>query len=154
MHIRTHFISSALIAGALILGGCATTPDPAKVCTTEWIQPRAQKAVAEVQRETGRTLKSLKKTAEKISDGGALSTFRAAGLLSSVQKLVKSLQDGRGGRDLKTLAATCGNPKILRDGIVGYMEQMEAPKMLMDMVRQLDFEQMTKRAQETTPPVS
>lgn len=146
--IRLQFLPlcTALSLSTLALSACATTPDPAKVCTADWIKPRTAKAVKEVKRETGRTIKSLKKNAEKMSKGGMLAPYRAASMLSSVQKLANNLQKGRGVRDLKTLAATCDDPKILRDGLVGYMEDVQAPKMLLDLVRDFDFEKMTEQA--------
>lgn len=67
-------------------------------------------------------------------------------MINSVQKLVTKIENGRGVRDLKTLAATCDDPKILKDGLVGYMEDMDAPKVLMDMIRRFDFEALTKEA--------
>lgn len=146
--IRSNFISlcAALSLSTLALGACATTPDPAKVCTADWIKPRTARAVKEVKRETGRTIKSLKKNAEKIADGGMLAPYRAASMISSVQKLADKIQNGRGVRDLKTLSATCDDPKIIRDGLVGYMEDVDAPKMLLDLVRDFDFEKMTEQA--------
>lgn len=146
--IRLKFLPlcAALSLSTLTLGACATTPDPAKVCTADWIKPRAAKAVKEVKRDTGRTIKSLKKNADKISNGSPLAAYRAASMLTSVQKLAEKLQKGRGIRDLKILAATCDDPKIMRDGLVGYMEDMEAPKMLMDLVRDFDFDKMTEQA--------
>jgi len=145
---RLQFIPlyAAISLSTVTLGACATTPDPAKVCTADWIKPRTAKAVKEVKRDTGRTIKSLKKNAEKMSKGGILAPYRAANMFSSVQKLANSIQKGRGVRDLKTLAATCDDPKILRDGLVGYMEDVEAPKMLLDLVRDFDFEKMTEQA--------
>jgi len=65
MNLRTT-LGTILIIGSLSgLAGCATTPDPAEVCTAEWVQPRAALAIKELRRDTGRTIKSLARNAEK-----------------------------------------------------------------------------------------
>ncbi len=140
-------LTAALIIGSFSgLAGCATAPDPAEVCTAEWIKPRAARAIKELRRDTSRTIKSLSRNAEKLQNGGSLSAWRAASMISSVQKLATKIQRGSGVKDLKMLAATCDDPAILRDGVVGYLEDVKAPKALMDMIRGFDFEKMTKEA--------
>lgn len=147
MHVKTIIMTAALGASIAALPGCATTPDPAVVCTAEWVQPRAERAIKDLRRDTGRTIKSLRKNADKLQNGGSFSAWRAASMISSVQKLARKIETGRGMRDLKTLAATCEDPAIIRDGVVGYMEDMQAPKVLMDMIRGFDFEKLTKEAE-------
>lgn len=147
MHIKA-IVIAAILSGAGLTAGCATTPDPAVICTAEWIKPRTARAVKELRRDTGRTIKSLKKNAAKLEKGGKLAPFRAASMINSVQKLATKIERGRGVRDLKTLAATCNDPSIVRDGVVGYMQDVEAPKVLLDMIRAIDFEKMTR---ETAP---
>ena len=132
-------IAAAMLITSLSLGACATTPDPAKVCTAEWIKPRAAKAVKELRKETGRTLKSLKRSAAKLDNGGSLSAYQAMRMMSSMQTLVKRLQNGRGVKDLRTLSATCDDPAIVRDGVVGYMEDAGAPQSLLKLLRDVDF---------------
>ena len=142
-------LATILIIGSLSgLAGCATTPDPAEVCTAEWVQPRAARAIKELRRDTGRTIKSLARNAEKLQNGGSLSAWRAASMIGSVQKLATKIQRGRGVKDLKMLAATCDDPAILRDGVVGYLDDIKAPKALMDMIRGFDFEKMTRDAEK------
>ena len=148
MNLRTT-LGTILIIGSLSgLAGCATTPDPAEVCTAEWVQPRAALAIKELRRDTGRTIKSLARNAEKLQNGGSLSAWRAASMIGSVQKLATKIQRGRGVKDLKILAATCDDPAILRDGVVGYLDDIKAPKALMDMIRGFDFEKMTRDAEK------
>ena len=138
------FVVTPIIIG---MTGCATVPDPAEVCTAEWVKPRAERAVKDLRRDTGRTIKLLARNAEKLQNGGSFSPLRAAAMLNSLQKLVRKIETGRGVKDLKTLAATCDDPAILRDGVVGYLEDVKAPKVLMDMIRDFDFEKLTRDAQ-------
>ncbi len=150
MTLKSIFIAAILTAGAAALPGCATSPDPAEVCTAEWIEPRAARAVKELRRDTGRTIKSLRKNAEKLQNGGSFSALRAASMINSVQKLVTKIERGRGVKDLKTLAATCDDPAIFKDGLVGYLDDMKAPKALMDIIRGFDFDKLTDEAKAMT----
>lgn len=133
-------LATPILAAGLLLSSCATTPDPAEVCTADWIKPRAERAIKEIQKETGRTIRSLKRDAAKM-EKGTLSTLRAVSMLNSMKKLINRLQNGRGVKDLRLLADTCNEPAIVRDGIANYMEDMGAPESLLELIRDIDFSQ-------------
>ncbi len=142
-------IATALLGASLGLSSCATTPDPAKVCTSEWIKPRAARAIKGVKRDTYRTIKSLTRRAEKMTSGSALSGYQTMMMINSVQKLIKKLTNGRGVKDLRTLATTCNDPKIVRDSIASAMEDMQAPQILLDAIRNMDMSKTGPLPDET-----
>lgn len=125
---------SVAICLSVFVSGCATTPDPAKVCTAEWISPRVGKAVKEIKRDTSSLLKTINKSAKSMEDGkiNAWNTWRA---ISAGEKYIKRLKTSRGLKDLRTLSETCDDPQIVRDGFAKYLESVDAPPMLIDMVR-------------------
>ena len=130
-------LKTLTIGSAIILSACATTPDPAKVCTAEWIKPRAERAVDRIADKTKPAIRSLRKVGESWAKGKDPSVFRMMSMQSSVKKLLNELEDGRGINDLRTLANTCDDPKIvttamsdflrdqgLSDKIIGFIEGM------------------------------
>jgi len=133
MMFRAYFLTAGLCV-SLGLAGCATTPDPAKVCTAEWISPRVGKAVKEIRSDTGSLLKTINRSAKSMEDGkmSAWSTFR---MISAGEKYIKRLKGSRGLKDLRMLSETCDDPQIIRDGFTTYLESVDAPPMLIDMVR-------------------
>lgn len=129
-----HYVLGAIISVSALLSACATTPDPAKVCTAEWISPRVGKAVNEIKRDTGSLLKTINKSAKSMENGkmGAWSTFR---MISAGEKYIKRLKSSRGLNDLRVLSETCDDPKIIRDGFTTYLQSVDAPPLLIDLVR-------------------
>lgn len=130
---RTAILCASVFFSA-VMSGCATTPDPAKVCTAEWISPRVGKAVKEIKSDTGSLLKTINRSAKSMEDGkmSAWSTFR---MISAGEKYIKRLKGSRGLKDLRMLSETCDDPKIIRDGFAQYLESVDAPPMLIDMIR-------------------
>ena len=111
-----HFGTSLIFAClTLALTGCATAPDPAKVCTSEWIGERSDKAISRIQSKAGSSLKSLRKAGESWSKGNKPNFIQMALLSRSLKGLENELKNGRGMRDLKTVAATCNDPKIISE---------------------------------------
>lgn len=117
---------SVLILSASITG-CATAPDPAKVCTSEWISKRSDKAINRIERKAGRSLKSLRKAGESWAKGKTPNPFQMLVLSNSLKSLEKELKNGQGIRDLKTLSATCNDPKIISDAMGGFLRKQGLP---------------------------
>lgn len=121
--------------------GCATTPDPAKVCTSEWIAPRAEKAVSRLESRTRSAIKPLKSVGESLAKGktpGALTMLR---LSSSFDRLEKELTEGQGIRDLKLLASTCDDPEIITKSLRTVFENQGISSKALDFIENLKFYQ-------------
>ncbi len=122
----------------LILSACATTPDPAKVCTAEWIQPRTEKAVSAIEKDTRGVIKNLRKVALSYADGKKPGPLTMWSLSNSVKKLESELESGRGIRDLRMLARTCDDPKIISDTMGRYLRSHNLPDGLIRFIENLD----------------
>ena len=130
-----HFGTSLIFAClTLALTGCATAPDPAKVCTSEWIGERSNKAISRIQSKAGSSLKSLRKAGESWSKGNKPNFIQMALLSRSLKGLENELKNGRGMRDLKTVAATCNDPKIISDAMGSFMRKQGLPDNIINFI--------------------
>lgn len=125
---------SFILAVAVLATGCASTPNPAKVCTTDWIAPRVNKAVDRIETKAGRSLRALKGPAKAWSQGKTPNPFQLLTLQSSLKKLERELTDGRGIKDLRTVARTCDDPVIVTDALRGMWKDNGFPDALVDFV--------------------
>ncbi len=121
----------------LLLSACASTPDPAEICTTEWIAPRAEKAMSELMDDTGSAVKSMRKVADKYSRGKTPGPLQMFALSNSLKSLEKELTRGRGIKDLKTLAKTCDNPQIITDSMTEFVEKLGLPQRMSAFIQAL-----------------
>jgi len=133
-------ILSATLAGAL-LTGCASTPDPAKVCTSEWIAPRVDRAVSRIESKTSRSVKALSKASESWVKGKTPGPLTMLSLSSSLKSLEKELKDGRGMRDLKTLSSTCNDPKLVSTAMSNFMQKQGLPDNMIGFIESLPIYQ-------------
>jgi len=102
-----------LCFSATTFTACATTPSPEKICSAEWITPRADKAVSRIEKKTSRAVKTLKRAGESFSKGKTPGMFTMMRLSSALEGLEYEFTDGPAMRDLKTLAKTCDNPDLI-----------------------------------------
>lgn len=127
------------IISATFLVGCTTTPDPAKVCTSEWIAPRAEKAISRIEKKTRPAMKAIKNVGESLAQGKSPNVFAMMNLTSSFESLEKELTEGRGIRDIKLLASTCNDPDILTKSVKGVFEKHGVSDKVLEYVENLDF---------------
>lgn len=119
-HLLRHtFLASAMV----VLGACASTPDAAEICSAEWIAPRADKAVAKIEKRAGSTLKNLSSALVDLTAGKSPNFLELWTLNRSVTKLKKELTSGQGIRDLKTVATRCNDPQIVKDSMRSMMQR-------------------------------
>ena len=116
------------------ISGCATAPDPAKVCTSEWIGERSDKAISRIERKASRSLKSLQKAGGSWARGKTPNPFQMLMLSNSLKGLEKELKNGQGIRDLKTLSATCDDPKIISDAMGGFLRKQGLPDNIINFI--------------------
>ena len=119
---------------AISVTGCATAPDPAKVCTSEWIGERSNKAISRIESKAGRSLDSLQKAGKIWAQGKTPNPFQLLALSNSLKGLEKELKNGRGIRDLKTLSATCNDPKIISDAMGGFLRKQGLPDNIINFI--------------------
>jgi len=130
----TYYPLFIAVLATTALSGCASTPDPAVVCTSEWISPRADKAIDRIETRLTRTFKNLRGPAKAWANGKTPNPFQLLTLQSSLNKLEKELTEWRGITDLKMLARTCNDPVIVTDSLRGLWQDQGFPDQLIDFV--------------------
>jgi len=122
-----------------LMVGCSTTPDPAKICTSEWIAPRAEKAISRIEKKTRPAIKAIKSVGESFAEGKSPNIFAMMNISSSFESLEKELTQGRGIKDIKLLASTCNDPELLKQSVRGVFEKHGISDKVLDTVENLDF---------------
>lgn len=117
----------SILTASVLITGCSTIPKAEDICTASWVTDRASLAVDNIYGETEETVMSLRKIAAIYVEGKSPNIFQLFSLSSKVQGLEKELLRGQGIKDLKTLASTCNDPKILTDGISSYVDRLGLP---------------------------
>ncbi len=110
---RSLLISSTF----LLLSACASTPDPAVVCSAEWIAPRAEKAVTRIEKRAKSSFRTLSKVSKTWAAGKTPGPIQMFSLSRAIRGLEKELTQGQGIKDLKTVAKTCNDPEIISDSM-------------------------------------
>lgn len=131
----------AIIFTASLITGCASTPDPAKVCTAEWIKPRTERAIGKIAERTQSAMKPLRKAAKSYAKGKEPGLFQMMALGSAFTKLEKEIKSGRGIKDLKTVAKTCNDPTLVSNALMGYMQSQGLPSGMINFIQNLPMYQ-------------
>lgn len=126
------FIAVAIFG--LLASACASTPDPAKICTADWITPRADRAVKRIESRAGKSIKALRKAGESWSKGKKPGFLTMMSLQNSLKNLETELTEGKGITDLRTLAKTCDDPQIVTKSVRTLFERQGVPQRLIDFV--------------------
>ena len=116
------FILGAL-APLLLLSACASTPDPAEVCSAEWITPRAERAMNEFESDTRSTFKTLKKVGDKLSNGDQIGPIQMFTVMSAVNRLSDKFKNSRAMKDMRILATTCDDPNLIKSAMTDFMRE-------------------------------
>lgn len=123
-----------IIPSLILLSACSTVPDPAEVCTAAWIEPRAERAVERIETRLENALKAFRSVGDSWMSGrtpGPIQMFRLSNAASALEK---ELKEGRGIRDLRTLASTCNDPDLIRGEIYELLGREGLPAPLLDFL--------------------
>lgn len=123
-----------LAPALLLLSGCASTPDPAEVCSAEWIAPRATKAVDKIEKRAKSSIRTLSKVSQTWASGKTPGPLQMIALSRALDKMKKELTDGQGIRDLKIVAKTCNDPEIIKDSMRDLLERQGVSDSLIQRV--------------------
>jgi len=118
------YIFTPVIIGAFaILSACATAPNPAEICSVDWISLRANKAMTQFERDTKPIFKNLRKLGDRAQDGRNIGPLQMYSLMNSMNKLARKFENGRAMKDMRTLAATCNDPDLIQTAMTDFMRQ-------------------------------
>jgi hypothetical protein len=121
----------------LVLSACASTPDPAEVCSAEWIQPRAERAMTDFKKDTRSTFKKLKKAGDTLTDGGTLGPLQMYSLMGSINRLTDNFENGRAMKDMRTLASTCNDPDLIKTAMTDFMREQGISERFINFLNNL-----------------
>ena len=117
----------AIAFSALALAGCSTTPDPAKICTAEWIEPRAERALDRLESRTAKAFRNIRRAASAYVAGDEPGTLTLLSLRGSLRDLEREIKDGQGVRDLRLLARTCDDPDFIAEKMTEFLDRQNLP---------------------------
>ncbi len=142
----------ALSTATLFMSACATIPyDPVKVCSAEWIKPRAERAVGLIEQDARSVIKALRKNSESYAEGKTPGPFQLLALTLAVNNLEKEIKNGRGIKDLRILQNTCDDPNVISDALTEFMQDQGLPSGLINFIQSFDaYQDLLKSAPETT----
>jgi len=132
--IMTHKVYTLLCPVLLILSACASTPDPAEICSADWITPRATKAVNKIEKRAKSSFRTLSKVSESWASGKTPDPWQMFQLSRALDKMKKELTNGQGIRDLKIVAKTCNDPEIIKDSMRELLERQGISDSLMQRI--------------------
>lgn len=126
--------SSILCTALLLLTACASTPDPAEVCSAEWITPRATKAVNKIEKRAKSSFRTLSKVSETWASGKTPGPLQMFQLTRALDKMKKELTNGQGIKDLKIVSKTCKDPEIIKDSMRVLLERQGLSESAMQFI--------------------
>jgi len=126
-----------LLATSLAVG-CASNPPPEVVCSSEWIKPRTDAALEEFRASTSDTWEKLSKTGKSASKRGSIGLIEKASVILSLTSLVNSFQNSQALDDLQLLGSTCDDPDLVKNALVGTLEDYNVPEPYINLLNELD----------------
>ncbi len=139
--MKNMILRSIMTISAVYLAACASTPDPAKVCTSEWIGERSDKAISKISGKSSSSLKALKKASESWVKGEEPSFFTLLALNNATKSLRNELTNGQGIKDLRTLSKTCNDPKLISDAMGDFMRDQGLSERMIAFIEKLEIYQ-------------
>jgi len=96
------------------------------------------KALNNIETKAGSSIKALSKAAQSWSKGRTPNLFQMLALRNSFKGLENELRNGRGMKDLKTVASTCNDPKIISDTMGKLLRKQDLPPNLIDFIENFE----------------
>ncbi len=110
--------------------GCATSPDPAKICTADWIEPRAERALDRLEERTQTSIRAIRKAGASYIAGDTPGPLTLLSLRTALNDLEDEFKNGPGTRDLRLLARTCNDPDFIEKTLTDWLDRQEFPSQL------------------------
>lgn len=117
------FITTCMTSLMFGMSACTTIPDPAEVCSVEWVNLRADRAMKEFKRDTRSIFRKLKKTGSQLENGDNIGPLQMFSLMNAISNLGKKIENGQAMRDMRTLANTCDDPQLIKNAMTEFMRE-------------------------------
>ncbi len=136
--MRSKILFSALLSAGLSIGACSTTPDPAEICSAEWIEPRIERAVNEFERDTRKIFRKFRKAADSLQDGGNIGPLQMLSVMNAVSALADKFENAQAVQDMRLLAQTCDEPELIKNAMTGFMRKKGLPDIFIGFINEID----------------
>ncbi|MGB0907565.1 MAG: hypothetical protein ACPGVT_08730 [Maricaulaceae bacterium] len=149
--MKSNFRTTLIGTFIIFLSACASTPKPKPedVCTADWIGKRSYAAATQIKKRTKPALESLAIAAKNWAQGKTPNPLQMMSLSSSVKDLTKELETGQGMQDLKNLARTCNDPKIITSALTKMMQESGLSTRMISFVESLSkYQELITTAME------
>jgi hypothetical protein len=123
-----------LTSTVALLSACASTPDLAVICSSEWIAPRAETAINRIEKRAKSSFRTLSKASKTWSAGKTPGPIQMYSLSRALKSLEKELTQGQGIKDLKTVAKTCNDPSIIKNSMRDLMRAQGVSDRLIQQI--------------------
>jgi len=133
---RNFLLGLSLLAA--LTAGCASQPRPEEVCSANWIKPRTDAAIGEFKSATEDTWSQLRRSGEKAIDKGRLGLIEKARVLLTLTSLVSSFENSKTLKDLRTLEQTCNEPGLVKNALIGTLEEYNVPPAYIELLEELE----------------
>lgn len=132
--MKTNLRSVLFLPAIVLLSACASTPDPAEVCTAEWITPRTTSAVNKIEKRAQSSLNTLTDVSKTWAKGKTPNAWQMVKLSFAMNKMKKELTHGQGIKDLRTVAKTCNDPRLIKDSMRDILERQGIDENLIQRI--------------------
>jgi len=136
--MKTKTLLNTIIIASLSLGACSTTPDPIEICSAEWIAPRVDQAMDEFERDTRKIFKKFRKAADSLQNGGSVGPLQLFSIMNALSSLTDKFENGRAIGDMRTLAQTCDDPKLIQGAMTDFMRKKGLPENFISFINEID----------------
>ena len=137
-------IPALLIAS--LLPACATQPTPQEVCSAEWIEVRADRAMAEFERDVRPMLRTFERAGNRLEgSNGDISPLLMVQVMSAATRFAEKLENSQALDDLQRLSEQCDDPDLMLDAVSGLLEKRGAPPQVIRIMRDMkDLQRMSE----------
>ena len=92
----------------------------------------------EFKRDTRPIFRKLRKTGESLKDGRQPGPLQMFSLMNAVSKLGRKFENGRAMKDMRTLAATCDDPELIKNAMTDFMREQGIDEKFIGFINSLD----------------
>lgn len=123
-----------MVGCTLLVGGCATQPDPYEVCSAPWIESRVDAAIKDFKRDIRSPLATLRRAGNDLKDDGEIGAFTMLRVTNALSSFVNKLEDSEALEDLQLLGKSCDDPDVMERAVTDLLRREGAPDSVINLL--------------------
>ena len=92
----------------------------------------------EFKRDTTKTFKTFRKTADRMKDGGSIGPLQMFSMMNALSSLANKFENGRAMKDMRTLAQTCDDPELIKNAMTDFMRDQGISEQFIGYINGID----------------